>query len=232
MSVAARTAHSGFAARPTQGDFTITSGTIFAFSQTAAPDNYLAAIAIFCNEVKGKSALALSRDLECPIQDQLSSWQHKLREAMGFGASPVVGGADKTAEIDGAYFGGYIKPANRRDVRIDRRLKRNQNGKRQCVVVVRERDGRTLTGVFKSESDAVGFIRSSTADGTLIQADEASAWDRLHAKYEMGRINHKQAYSLAGACTNVAESFFSPDASRRTGPSPSYLRPIPRSLRQ
>ena len=43
-------------------DFTVTSGTLFA-SHKLPLRIYLAAIAIFCNEVKGKSALALSRDL-------------------------------------------------------------------------------------------------------------------------------------------------------------------------
>ena len=43
-------------------DFSITSGTLFA-SHKLPLKGYLAAIAIFCNEVKGKSALALSRDL-------------------------------------------------------------------------------------------------------------------------------------------------------------------------
>lgn len=43
-------------------DFTITSGTLFG-SHKLPLRGYLAAIAVFCNEVKGKSALALSRDL-------------------------------------------------------------------------------------------------------------------------------------------------------------------------
>jgi hypothetical protein len=42
-------------------DFTITSGTLFA-SHKLPLKGYLAAIAIFRNEIKGKSALALSRD--------------------------------------------------------------------------------------------------------------------------------------------------------------------------
>ena len=44
--------------------------------------SYLAAIAIFCNEVKGKSSLALSRDLGIAHKTALVL-QHKLREAMG-----------------------------------------------------------------------------------------------------------------------------------------------------
>jgi hypothetical protein len=36
-------------------------------------------------------------------------------------------------EIDGGWFGGYVRPRNRRIERIDRRRRRHQNGKRRCV---------------------------------------------------------------------------------------------------
>ena len=55
-------------------------------------------------------------------------------------------------EIDGAYFGGYIKPRNQKENRRDRRLAMNQTGKRKVVVVMRERNGRTLPFVFKTRS--------------------------------------------------------------------------------
>lgn len=42
-----------------------------------------------------------------------------------------------------------------------------------------------------------------------MQADEATGWDALHARFEMKRINHREAYSFDGGCTNWAESFFS-----------------------
>jgi hypothetical protein len=51
-----------FRCRACRGDFSITSGTLFA-SHKMPLKGYLAAIAIFCNEVKGKAAPALSRDL-------------------------------------------------------------------------------------------------------------------------------------------------------------------------
>src|SRR4051795_9011626 len=170
---------------------------------------YLAAIAIFCNEVKGKSALALSRDL-CVSYKSAFVLLHKLREAMaGEMKGRVVGGEGKTAEIDGGYFGGYMKPANQKDYRRDRRLARNQNGKRKVVVIVRERGGNSVPAVFGSESQAAAFIRARIAKGTVVHADEASSWDGLHDRFEMKRINHQEAYSLDGACTNMAEEFFS-----------------------
>lgn len=38
---------------------------------------------------------------------------------------------------------------------------------------------------------------------------KCKGWDRLHAKFDTRRINHSEAYSHDGACTNMAESFFS-----------------------
>jgi len=59
----------------------------------------------------------------------------------------------------------------------DRRLRQYQSGKRQCVVVIRERDGVTLPGVFKSEGEALDFIRRKIARGTEVHADESGAWN-------------------------------------------------------
>jgi transposase-like protein len=175
-----------FRCRACVKDFSITSGTLFA-SHKLPLRGYLAAIAIFCNEVKGKSALALSRDLNVSYKCAFVLL-HKLREAMAEELKGrVVGGEGKVAEVDGGYFGGYVKPANHRENRRDRRLFRNQNGKRKVVV----------------------FLRSHIAHGTVLNADEASSWDELHKRYEVKRINHEEAYSMDGACTNWAEEFFS-----------------------
>jgi transposase-like protein len=190
-------------------DFSVTSGTLFAFHKMPLR-NYLAAIAIFCNEVKGKSALALSRDLDCQYKTAFVL-AHKLREAMAAELKGMqLGGAGETVEIDGGYFGGYVKPANFKENRRDRRLAKNQNGKRQVVVVMRERGGSTLPAVFKSESAALGWISSHVSRETRLIADEAGSWNDLHARYAMDRIDHSAVYSLPGGIySNGAESFFS-----------------------
>src|SRR5713226_6920056 len=132
-------------------DFSVTSGTLFAFHKLPLKA-YLLAIAVFCNEVKGKSMLALSRDLGVQYKT-IFVLAHKMREAMAAEVrTQVVGGAGRKAEIDGGYFGGYVKPANLRENRRDRRLRTNQSGKRKVVVVIREREGKTVPGVFKSEA--------------------------------------------------------------------------------
>jgi hypothetical protein len=197
-----------FRCKACRKDFSVTSGTLFAFHKMPLR-NYLAAIAIFCNEVKGRAALALSRDLDCQYKTAFVLG-HKLREAMASELKGMqLGGDGETVEIDGGYFGGYIKPANHKENRRDRRLAKNQNGKRQVEVVMRERGGRTLPAVFRSESAALGFIASRVAPSTRLVADEASSWNDLHARYAVDRIDHSQSYSLGGVYSNGAESFFS-----------------------
>src|SRR3954463_7415555 len=192
-------------------DFSITSGTLFAAHKMPLR-SYLIAIAIFANEVKGKSMLALSRDLGTQYKTAFVL-AHKIREAMAAEVRQApIGGEGKKAEIDGGYFRGHIKPANRRENRRDRRLRENQSGQRKVVVVIRERGGRTLPGVFRTEAEALNFIRNHVAPKTTLYADEAASWDDLHAKFELHRINHQEAYSLGGEAeinTTQAESFFS-----------------------
>ena len=197
-----------FRCRACVKDFTITSGTLFA-SHKLPLRCYLAAIALFCNEVKGKSALALSRELSVSYKCAFVLL-HKLREAMAAELKGrVIGGEGKVAEVDAGYFGGYVKPANLKPHRADRRFTENQSGKRKAVVVIRERDGSTLPAVFKTEGQALSWVRARIAKGTVVNADESPNWNELHSRFEMKRINHEEAYSLDGACTNWAEEFFS-----------------------
>jgi hypothetical protein len=119
--------------------------------------------------------------------------------------SRIVGGEGRTAEVDG----GYVKPANVKAHRRDRRFAGNQNGKRKVVVIVCEWDGNSVPAVFNSESQAASFIRARIAKGTVVHADEAASWDNLHERFEIKRITHQEAYSLDGACTNMAEEYFS-----------------------
>ena len=198
-----------FRCKACRGDFSITSGTLFAHHKMPLRQ-YLAAIAIFVNEVKGKSALALSRDLGTQYKTAYVL-AHKIREAMASELKGMeVGGEGKIVETDGAYFGGYIKPANHKENRRDRRLARNQNGKRRVVVVVRERGGRTLPAVFRTEAAAQSWIANRVRKGTSVMADEAPSWNELHGRFEVSRIDHGSLYSTqTGIYTNGAESFFS-----------------------
>lgn len=185
--------------------FSVTSGTIFHSRKMDFAD-LLAGIALIVNAAKGLSAVQLSRDLDCQYKTAFVL-AHKVREALSGETRDMVLRGE--VEIDGAYFGGKLRQANRKADRKDRRLARHQNGKRRVVVAARQRGGRTLTTVTTSEAHGVRFAAERVEAGSVMHADEASHWDALHGFYDARRINHAEAFSVPGACTNQAESFFS-----------------------
>lgn len=185
--------------------FTATSGTIFANRKMQMRD-YLLAIAIFVNGAKGHSALQLSRDLNVQYKTAFVL-SHKLREALG--AEMKTRTVKGEVEIDSAYFGGYVKPENRKEDRNDRRLIENRSGKRKAVVVMREREGKTLAVVAKSERASLGMIYERVDPTSTVHVDESPSWDNIPNRFYTYRINHSVNYSDRGACTNQAESFFS-----------------------
>lgn len=185
--------------------FSVTSGTIF-HSRKLQVRDILAAIAVFINGAKGYSALQLSRDLAIDYKTAFVLL-HKVREAIALAREQ--GALTGDVEVDGAYFGGYVKPANERKDRKDRRKKLHQSGKRQVVIAVRQRGGETRTHVGSNEAEGVAVAVANVDRAATVHADEASHWDKLAAYFPIKRINHKEAYSKDGACTNQAESFFS-----------------------
>ncbi|KQT33691.1 transposase [Sphingomonas sp. Leaf412] len=185
--------------------FSVTSGTIFASRKLSYTD-LLAAIVIFVNGAKGVSALQVSRDLDVQYKTAFVL-SHKLREAMALELRDRQ--LDGVVEIDGAYFGGYVKPENEKADRKDRRLAMNRTGKRQCVVIMRQRNGKSLPFVVRNEGDAVPFVRDHVGTLTTIHADGGTGWDALHAGWDTKRVNHSVRFYDKGACTNQAESYFS-----------------------
>ncbi len=197
-----------FRCKACRKDFSLTSGTLFAFHKLPL-QTYLAAVVIFCNEVKGKSALALSRDLGVQYKTAFVL-AHKLREAMATEMKGTkLGGTGTEVEVDGGYFGGYVKPANHKENRRDRRLARNQNGKRQCVVVIRQRDGRTLPAAFPSEGAALAHIRHRVEKGTALFADDSRPGTSCTPTTRSSASTISSPTATDEACTNGAESFFS-----------------------
>jgi transposase-like protein len=185
--------------------FSVTSGTIFASRKLAFVD-LLGAIAILVNGAKGVSALQLSR---CAGLSYKTAFvlAHKIREALASETEGLVLGG--TVEIDGAYVGGHLRPANARTDRVDRRLRVHRGEDRRSVIAIRQRDGRTLTDVFKNEAEAVRFARSKVAGGSKLVADETPHWDQLAGDFDLERVNHSDAYSfLDGIHVNGAESYF------------------------
>ena len=185
--------------------FSVTSGTTF-HSRKLPIRDYLMAIAIFANAAKGISALQLGRDLDVSYKTAFVL-AHKLREAMA--ADQAKYRPKGEVEVDGAHFGGTIRQENYKADRVDRRRAEHQTGKRRVVVVMRERQGRSLPFVVKAEDEGVVTVARRVQPGSTVYADEAPHWDALHASFVAKRINHSFAFSDDGACTNQAESYFS-----------------------
>ncbi|MBV8414676.1 MAG: IS1595 family transposase [Verrucomicrobia bacterium] len=177
--------------------FSATSGTSLAYRKLPVR-TLLMAFSLFVNAAKGISSLQLSRHLGLHAKTAFVLL-HKLRCALtsSFATTRLSG----VVEIDGGWFGGYVRPENHRIARVDRRRRQHQTGKRRCVVVMRQRGGPTVTAVVKHEAEAVPIIRRRVARGSTVHADEARAWDDLHASFEMKRINHREAYRSYGVAS-------------------------------
>jgi hypothetical protein len=77
-------------------------------------------------------------------------------------------------------------------------------------LLAREILGRTLPFIVPRKSEAIPLSRKNVASGTIIHADESSAWERLHASYDTRQVNHSQEYATDdGMSVNQAESYFS-----------------------
>ena len=187
-------------------DFSVTTGTIFAHRKLSFR-TLLQAVALSTQSVKGKAALQLSRELSVQYK---TAWvlSHKLREAVAAERAAMT--LDGTVEMDGMYVGGTPRPANRREDRVDNR--KLANPKKQCVMALRQREGRILATVVPGEQRAPAWdlvLRHVRGPAHLV-ADEAPGYDDLVALFPMTRNNHGQAYVVEpGSSTNQAESYFS-----------------------
>lgn len=198
--------------------FSVTSGTIFAFHKLPLK-TYLIAIAIFTNAVKGISALQLARDLDVQYKTAFVL-AHKIRESlMEHRDESALSGE---VHMDGAYVNGHIRPKNKKEDRIDRRLAMHQRPDKRCVFVMRQKvdvvgnelrgSNKTISFVLKAENqaDVSKLAAAFVAKGSVICADESNAYDPLHAKFDTRRVNHSKEYRADdGTTNNLAESYFS-----------------------
>ena len=86
--------------------------------------------------------------------------------------------------------------------RRDCRPRWNQSGRRKVLLTVRERDGNSVPAV--SIRDARLLHSRFTREDTVARADEAVSRDHLHERFEVEGIKHQAAYSLDGACADMA----------------------------
>lgn len=190
--------------------FSITSGTIFAHHKLTFKQILTAARA-FCQGAKGNSGIDVSGDVGCTYKTGFVL-QHKFREGLVHAMRDLR--LEGEVEIDGGWFGGYIKPENVKINRVDRRLKQNQNGKRRVVVGARERGdhGRMIVGVFDGEDQARAWLAERIDIMAKVYADDAPAWEDLNATHDLAQVCHAERYAKGEGNvinTNQMESFFS-----------------------
>ena len=161
---------------------------------------YLLAISIFTNSVKSLSALQLSRELDVQYK---TAWvlSHKIRESLLDDANDEM--LTGVCEIDGVYVGGKTRQINTIADRVDRRKINHPN--KRVVISLRQRADigddvvgavKTKTFVLKSENtcDINRIVNNYVTKGSELHADEANAYDDLHALYDMKRVNHQVEY--------------------------------------
>ena len=186
--------------------YSVTSGTIFHSRKLDFVD-LLAGICLFVTGSKGMSSVQFSRTMDVQYKTAWV-WCHKMRECL----------ADETdihtlkgeVEIDGCYVGGHVRKSNFKTERSDRRLKANRSPRRRVVIALRERGGRTLPFVRRTEKEGIELALGLIGVGSTVIADEATHWDTLELDFKSKRINHNEAYSTGnGHHTNWVESYFS-----------------------
>ncbi len=121
-----------------------------------------------------------------------------------------------TVQMDGKYAGGHIKPENKAEDRIDRRLKQHQNMKRLCVLALREKNDsgfeRTFTRIVREEQGDAAWsaLKHHVDRSATVVTDEHTSYADLTGLNDHKQVNHSEAYRTKdGTNTNHVESFFS-----------------------
>jgi len=131
----------------------VTLGTIFANRKLAICE-ILAAIVISITGAKGYSPLQMFRDLSVDYKTAFVMLR-KISEAISSDRNEDA--LSGNVEIEGAYFDGYVKPANEsKDCKNLR--KANQSGKCRSVIVAREAIGRIITHVAQHEAPLPSWL--------------------------------------------------------------------------
>ena len=165
----------------------------------------LLAVAHYVNAAKGLSAIRLSQELEVSYK---AAWVLSQKFAEALTAHQHSRRLRGVVEMDGAYFGGYVRPKNTRPIRVDRRRLPHRSGKRQCVVIMREREGRSRAFVCSEREGAI-LLSTAVEPGSVINTDRATTFDRIAAHFELRTVNHTERYADGDVSTNWAESYFS-----------------------
>lgn len=136
----------------------------------------------------------------------------ELREVVASRRDDMVLGGE--VEIDGKYVVGHVRPKNKAEDRVDRRLKANRSPDRFCASAIRQRgsSGTILTRIIREENGhaAVDAVKDHVSRSARVFADEHASYNHVLVHDPMGRVDHSNAYAAEdGTNTNLVESFFS-----------------------
>ena len=202
--------------------FSVTSGTAFADHKLPLK-KILRAMMIFNMNVKGVSALSLSRQLGTAYQTAFVLL-HKIRESISRAVdkTPLEG----VVHMDGAHLSGKVRkprvklPTTKMQAR-DRyphdAFPKHPN--RRIVMAIREvwpEKGkgakRTIIGIVFSEDGASiqRLAKKYVAEGATMHTDELAGYTKLSKLFRHRTVNHSKEFSTdEGVSNNQAESFFS-----------------------
>lgn len=205
-----------------QRHFYITTNTAFAFHKLPFVD-ILAAILLFANEVKGISAITMSRHLNISYKTAFVLC-HKLRESLfkTRDLTPLQGEIHE----DGAWINFKLRPTNFAKNAHKQKQKADKKGRKfpkfrptkRCIISLNQRasndenlwgSNRTIVAMDYTENakTVLALNHQFVKQGSDIMCDENAAYEGLDFHYTRWSVNHKECYSTKGINNNLAESF-------------------------
>ena len=162
-----------------------------------------------------KGYAALTQCYQAPLSYKAAFvCEHKIRQAIT-GVTHLA--KDEylrgDVEADIIFVGGHKRPKRHSAHRVDRRLKEYQNGKRQGILVIRERgpNGRIVTHLARNEAQARDYIFLSVEAGARLFLDSATEWSGLDSHFDVHLVDHSTTYARwehgLAINTNQAESY-------------------------
>ena len=205
-----------------QRHFYITTNTAFAFHKLPFVD-ILAATLLFANEVKGISAITMSRHLNISYKTAFVLC-HKLREALfkTRDLTPLQGEIHE----DGAWINFKLRPTNFAKHTHKQKQKADKKGRKlpkfrptkRCIISLNQRasndetlwgSNRTIVAMDYTENakTILALNHQFVKQGSNIMCDENPAYKGLDFHYTRWSVNHDLCYSAKGINNNLAESF-------------------------
>ena len=191
--------------RDCRKQFTVKVGTVFGHARLPL-HKMLQAAYLLCSSKKGISAHQISRTLEVSLK---AAWflAHRIREAMAPHNASIMGGLDKSVEVDETYTGG--KERNRH--RSRRRGDVGAKGK-EAVFALIEQNGRVhfMHVASVTTKNLREILIRQLHPGTKVMTDGAGQYRHISDDFPHQSANHDAGEYVRGeAHTNTIEGYFS-----------------------